>query len=326
MGLIALVFLLSCGGTPDTTHLEKEVLHPETKIALAGVDGRIDHLTYDPAGHRVFVAALGNNTVEVVDLATQARIHTMTGLHEPQGVCYIPASGRLAVANGDNGVCMFYDGKDYSEVGSIPLGGDADNVRYDGRRLYVGYGGGAIALIDPMMMKPVGDMALTGHPESFQLDDSGRIYINVPDENEIVVGDLIGPRGGAGNSGVTARWKNKGASANFPMALDARDGHLFVVYRHPAQLRMLDCHTGALLSSTPCVGDADDVFYDAGTGFVMVTGGEGYIDVFRGGTLINHIATRKGARTSLWLPDRHKLVVAVPARGGEPAALWVYGL
>ena len=319
MILIAIILLLSCQNGPDTTHLEKDLVHLGTKIPLSDVDGRIDHLSYDPAGHRLFVAALGNNTVEVVDLATRTRIHTITGLSEPQGVCYIPATGRLVVANGGNGVCVFYDGTNYSEVGRVSLGGDADNVRLDRGRLYVGYGGGAIAVIDPAAMKVLGDLSLKGHPESFQLNDSGRIFINVPDKNEIVVGVT-------GKVAATAEWKNKGASANFPMALDKKDGRLFVVYRHPAQLRMLDCHSDAVLASSSCVGDADDVFYDARSGLIFVTGGEGYLDVFRGTTLVNHLATRKGARTSLWLPDQRKLILAVPARGGEPAALWVYAL
>jgi hypothetical protein len=76
----------------------------------------------------------------------------------------------------------------------------------------------------------------------------------------------------------------------------------------------------------PCVGDTDDLFFDAASGLLFVSGGEGFVDVFRGNILINHIATRKGSRTSLWLPGERKLVVAVPARGGEAAAVWVYGM
>lgn len=319
MWIITMLLLLSCQQAPDTSHLEKDLLRLETKIPLADVAGRIDHLAFDATGHHMFVAALGNNTVEIVDLATRARIHTITDLHEPQGVAFIPSAGHLAVANGGNGVCIFYDGTNYRELGRVSLGDDADNVRFDGIHIYVGYGGGAIATIDPSARKTLGNLSLRGHPESFQLDDSGRVFINVPDENEVVVADL-------NRSAVIARWKNKGASANFPMALDKKQKHLFVVYRHPAQLRMLDSRTGAVLASSPCVGDADDVFYDAGSGLVFVTGGEGYIDVFRGTTLVNHIATRKGARTSLWLPNERRLIVAVPARAGEPAALWVYSL
>jgi len=319
MGIIPLLLLLSCRNGPDTSHLEKDLLRMETKIALPGVSGRIDHLAYDGVGHRVFVAALGNNTVEVVDLATHDRVHSITGLHEPQGVLYMPSPGRLAVANGGSGNCVFYDGHSYAEQGSLSLGDDADNLRSDGERVYVGYGNGGIAVIDPTTIRKLGDLPLKGHPESFQLGDSGRIYINIPDEGEIVAGDL-------GSLGLDSHWKNSGASANFPMALDRKGGRLFIAYRHPAQLRELDVRTGAVQASSPCVGDADDVFYDQASGLVFVSGGEGYLDVFRGTMLVNHIATRKGARTCLWLPDEKKLILAVPARAGEDAALWVYDM
>jgi hypothetical protein len=311
--------LLGCQGGPDTMHLEKDVLHLQAKIPLPGVSGRIDHLAYDSAGHRLFVAALGNNTIEVVDLAKRSRFHTISGLHEPQGLRYIPAPGRLVVADGGDGACIFYDGQNYGELGRIALGDDADNVRFDGSRVYVGYGSGGIAVIDPVTMRRLADLPLTGHPESFQVGDSGQVFINVPDAGEIVAGDL-------GMLRVQGHWKNSGASANFPMALDLQSGRLFVVYRHPAELRVLDIHSGAVKASASCVGDADDAFYDTASGLVIVTGGEGFIDVFRGAQLINHIATRKGARTSFWLPGEKKLVVAVPARGGDEAALWVFGM
>jgi DNA-binding beta-propeller fold protein YncE len=319
MNMVLLFLLLGCNGRPDTTHLGKDVLRLETKIPLRGVSGRIDHLAYDSAGHRVFVAALGNHTVEVVDLAARLRVHTISGLHEPQGVAYLPSLGRLVVADGGDGASIFYDGHSFSELGRVALGDDADNVRYDGQRVYVGYGSGGIAVIDPSTMQNVGDLPLNGHPESFQLGDSGRVYINVPESGAVVLGDLTATR-------VSATWKNKDASGNFPMALDAPGGRLFIAYRHSPQLQVINILTGTLVASMPCVGDADDVFYDPASGRVFVSGGEGFVDVFRNNELINHIATRKGARTSLWLPADRKLILAVPARGGEEAALWVYGM
>ena len=148
--------LFGCQGGPDTTYLEQDVLHLEAKIPLPGVNGRIDHLAYDTTGRRLFVAALGNNTIEVVNMANHTRIHTITGLHEPQGLRYIPSLGRLVAANGGDGACIFYDGRNYRELGRIPLGDDADNVRYYGSKVYVGYGSGAIAMIDPATMQKLG--------------------------------------------------------------------------------------------------------------------------------------------------------------------------
>ena len=70
---------------------------------LPGVEGRIDHMAVDPDGQRLFVAALGNNTLEVVDLAAHKVVHSIGDLHEPQGVAFLKDRGLLAVANGGDG-------------------------------------------------------------------------------------------------------------------------------------------------------------------------------------------------------------------------------
>src|SRR3978361_401719 len=59
-------------------------------IPLADVSGRIDHMAVDLRRGRLFVAELGNNTVDVVDLASGKIIQRIKGLKEPQGVGYAP--------------------------------------------------------------------------------------------------------------------------------------------------------------------------------------------------------------------------------------------
>src|SRR5438552_15857549 len=161
-------------------------------IPIPGVDGRIDHLSVDLKGQRLFVAALGNNTLEVVDLAQGKRIRSITGLREPQGVVYIPELDQVVVANGDDGTVRTFDGKSFMTVSSLMLGGDADNVRYDstGGRLIVGYGAGELGFIDAKSHKVIGAAKLSAHLESFQLEEyRKRIYVNVPDANQVAVFD-----------------------------------------------------------------------------------------------------------------------------------------
>jgi len=125
-------------------------VHPlpgfETSISLAGVRGRIDHLSIDPQGGRLFVAALDNNTLEVINLKQRTVIHTISGLHEPQGVLYLSALNRLYIANGEDGTVRVFDGRSYAAIKTTALGDDADNIRYDAQRhlIYVGYGTGGL--------------------------------------------------------------------------------------------------------------------------------------------------------------------------------------
>jgi DNA-binding beta-propeller fold protein YncE len=191
-------------------------------IPLRGVEGRIDHFALDAAGERLFVCALGNNTVEVLDLRKGECVRSITGLGAPQGIVYIPELDRLFVANDKGGICKIYDAKSYQPVGEINFKDDADNVRYDdsSKRIYVGFGSGGIGIISTAEGKTVGSIKLAAHPEAFELEKHGRrIFVNVPNARQVAVIDR--ERGG-----VIATWKTDGAFGNFPMALDENNHRL----------------------------------------------------------------------------------------------------
>lgn len=108
-----------------------EPLKLEKSIELPGVQGRIDHMSIDVAGQRLFVSALGNNTVEVVDLKAGKRTNTISGLKEPQGALYVPNKNRLFVANGKDGTVKIFDGTSLQLLKTIEYSEDADNLRYN---------------------------------------------------------------------------------------------------------------------------------------------------------------------------------------------------
>src|SRR5437764_13099925 len=151
-----------------------EPLRLEKTIPLPNVEGRIDNMSIDVKNQRLFMAALGNNTVEVIDIEHGKRIHSISGLREPQGVLYLPDLNRLYVANGDDGTLRIFDGSSYEPMKPIKLGEDADNIRFDAEKkhVYVGYGSGALAVMNEDGTK-VAEIKLDAHPESFQLEKSG---------------------------------------------------------------------------------------------------------------------------------------------------------
>jgi YVTN family beta-propeller protein len=296
----------------------------ETKIPLGDVQGRIDHLAVDAEGQRLFVAALGNNTVEVVDLAKRKAARTLTGFDEPQGVAYSPTIRTLYVANGGDGSVHIFRGDELTPAGRIKLGADADNVRVDptGRRIYVGYGDGALAVIDQSTHQKIADIPLKGHPESFQLEKSGsRIFVNVPDAGEIAIVDRPANRQIAG-------WPTRELHANYPMALDEANQRVLAVFRRPAVLAIYTFADGAEKARIPTCGDADDVFVDEKRGYVYVSCGEGFIDILarRDETYARaaRVKTVPGARTALFSPDLGRLFLAARARASEPEAVWVF--
>jgi len=111
-------------------------------IPLPGVEGRIDHMNVDVQGKRLFMAALGNQSVEIVDLAAGKRLHSITELGgDPEGILYVPESNLLFVSAGTPGVNI-YDGTSFKLIRSIPAPGN-DNLRYDPQSA-VDYGTGLV--------------------------------------------------------------------------------------------------------------------------------------------------------------------------------------
>ena len=291
-------------------------------IELPHVEGRIDHLTIDAEAHRLFVAALGNNTVEVIDLPSGRDVRSLSGFHEPQGIGQPLDSRAVAVANGGTGDLILLNRTSFGVDHKVPLGDDADNVRFDrkSRRFFVGYGSGAIGAVSEEGTH-IGDVKLRGHPESFQLEQGGsRMFVNVPGAGEIAVVDRVAMK-------LSASWPVATAAANYPMALDEADHRLFVGCRRPAVVLTFDTTTGKQLSSTAIVGDTDDMFFDAKRKRLYVIGGEGFVDVLQREsadrlTRVAHLATAAGARTGLLAGD--VLYVAVPHRGRQRAEVRLY--
>ena len=96
-------------------------LRLERTIELPEVQGRIDHLSVDVKGQRLFVSALGNNTVEVIDIKAGKRVKTISGLQEPQGVLYVSATDRLYVANAKDGSVRIFNGSSYALLKTVVL-------------------------------------------------------------------------------------------------------------------------------------------------------------------------------------------------------------
>lgn len=308
---------------PVAAHAADDGLELETKIPLGEVRGRIDHFAVDTGRQRLFVAELGNDTVGVIDLKSQKVLRTITGLGEPQGVGYVASTDTLYVANASDGSVRLFQGADYTPNGRIELGGDADNIRVDAQsnRVFIGYGKGGIAVVDPATRARVADIALKAHPEGFQIDRAtGRLYANVPDGRHIAVVDI-------GASRQIGSWTVQGARSNFPMVVDEASNQVVAGFRRPSRLVALALD-GTIAATHDICDDADDVFVDARRRRFYVSCGEGFLDVVdRTGAAfkrLGRVPTSSGARTSFFYPELDRLFLAVRATAREPAAIWIY--
>src|SRR5437867_1813759 len=314
----------SCGCI-IAVHAQEKTLKLKQTIPLPGVEGRIDHFALDASGERLFVCALGNNTVEVLDLRKGERIRSITGLGAPQGIVYVPELDRLFIANDKGGLCKIYDGKSFQTVGELNFKDDADNVRYDNaaKKIYVGFGSGGIAIVNAPDGKQIGSIKLSAHPEAFELEKNGkRIFVNVPNSRHVAVIDRE-------KGEVVTTWKTDLAFGNFPMALDEANHRLFVGCRLPSKLVVLNTESGDIVARIDISGDPDDVFYDSKRHRIYAICGAGKIDIIEQTDPNTYAAsarvnTADGARTGLFVSERDTLFVAVPHRGSQKAEVRAY--
>jgi YVTN family beta-propeller protein len=317
----ATVFSIAAGSTPALA--ADAALQLEAKVPLGDVRGRIDHMAVDLHRNRLFVAELGNNSVGVVDVSARKVVDRIRRLNEPQGVAYVSSSDTVYVANARDGSVRLFDADTLRATGQIDLREDADNIRVDpaAGRVFVGYGKGALAVIDPANRRKIADVDLKAHPESFQLArSSANIYANIPENREIAVIDRV-----AGKQ--IASWPLR-QEANFPMALDEEAQHVVVVFRSPPTIGVFSTRDGANVTTVAACGDADDVFLDGRRHRAYVSCGGGFLDVFdtQSGAYrrIAHILTASGARTALFVPELDRLLLAVRESRGEQAAIWIF--
>ncbi|MGH9688040.1 MAG: YncE family protein [Candidatus Acidiferrales bacterium] len=309
-------------------------------IPLPGAKGRMDHMSVDVKGHRVFVSEIGNGGVEAIDIVTRKPLHLLTGFGEPQGNYFIPSTNRLFVASGDDGTVKIFDGTSYKLVATAKFTSDADDLRLDPRtqHVIVGYSGqkfrwgkavpgpgreadGALGYVasdgDHQALLPV-----DAHPEAFEIEKNGtRVFVNVPDHHEIEVGDLTKHQ-------VIARWRVS-CTDNFPMALDEADHRLFIGCRIPPTMQVIATETGKLISSVDIPATSDDMFYDAARKRIYVLGGQGFVDVIAQKspdhyTRIARVRAEVGSRTGLFVPELNELFVAVSQSTNHPPELLVF--
>ena len=295
IGAIVLALMLLAAYVAGTMHTQPAGLAPlaaRSHVMLPGVLGRIDHFGYDGRRGNLFVSALGNNTVEVVN--NLRVIHTIRGLGHPQAVLYAAELDRLVVSAKD-GKLRFFDGATFALLKTLDFGTDTDNLRYepDERLVYVGYGDGAIAMVDPAAMERLPkEFGLGSHPESFQFEKRGaRIFVNLPDQESIGVIER--------RSGQVTKWRIEGTKTNHALAFDEESGRLFSAALQPGKLWVIDSDSGRVVSTLRIVLGVDDIWFDSARKRILASGHAGYVSVVQ----------QKG-------PDRYELIADVPTAVG----------
>ena len=319
--------------SPGTATAQKAApLRQVMAIPLPDVAGRIDHLTVDLKGSKVFLAALEKNTVEVVDVAKGIVTRTLPGFQKPQGLLYLGSLHRLFVASGKDGTVKAFDGASLKPSVSAMVSLGADAIGYDpgAKELYVGSGGsdagkdrGDLTVFDAATLREKAALSADAHAGGSIPDASGnRMFVLVPEKSEVVVVDRP-------THAVRTTWTIPGIQKNVAIALDEKNHRLFLGVRTPPSIVVLNSDTGEKVAAVPTAGTLDGLSFDRATRRIYTTGGEGFLDVTQQVDAdhyrqIARIPTGPVARTSLFVPEWRRLFVAVPRDKDRAAELRVF--
>jgi DNA-binding beta-propeller fold protein YncE len=308
---------------------EKLPLKLITTTPMPGFTGDFDHFGIDFKGNRLFLAAEEHKTVEVFDLRTGARTHSIEGFGHPLMMVYLPESNQLVVTDGDDSAVQLVDCTQYKIIKTIKLSPDVDHgvLNPVNKYYYVESGGGsnasthALSIIDTKSFRHVGDVeGLPGSSsEGMVIDRAGKkLYVNLTGTDEVGVVDL-------NTRQLVAKWALPEAHAAHAMVLDEPSHRLFIATRKPAQFIVFNTDTGKVVASLPCVGVNSDMSFDVSRKRIYVTGSE-TASVFEqhDADHYEHIAevpTAYRAKSSIFVPELKRLYVAVSGKGKPDAKL-----
>src|SRR5215469_9591683 len=239
-------------------------------VPMPGFEGcDFDHFDYDLKGNRLFLAAEDHNTVEVFNLRSGKRLHSITGFDHPHGIVFLADSNKFIVTDGGSafGKANVVSGDTYEVVDTMKLPPGADNAVYDPTRKYVyvenrgedpSGNSNILSIIDTKTFKHIGDITLPGrNSQAIAVERSGkRLFINLAATNEVGVVDLETHQ-------VIARWPVPEASVQDALALDETNHQVFIACRRPPRFIAFNTDTGKVVANLPCVGVNDDMFFDA---------------------------------------------------------------
>ena len=309
------LLVLSAAGGP-TSRPQYHIAH---EVSLPGDDGW-DDLTFEPGGHRLFIAH--GTQVQVLDterLALDGTIPDTPGVH---AIALAPDLGRGYITAGRSGTVVVFDLKTLKRLKEIKVTGEnPDAIIYDvtTHRVFSFNGRGRNATaIDAKTDEVVGTIALDAKPEFAVSDDKGHVYVNLEDKSSIAA---IDPQ----QLTVTAVWPITGCEEPSGLALDAGGQRLFAGCDNKV-MAVMDATSGKVLGTAPIGEGVDGAKYDPGArlAFASSGGGEGVLTAVAlkssgSPEVVQSLTTRRGART-MALDERSHRIYTVTANFGPPPA------
>ena len=288
------------------------------EVKLPG-DGGWDDLTFDDAGHRLFIAH--GTQVQVVDtdkLTLAGAIDDTPGVH---GIALAGDVGHGYISAGRSGAIVVFDLKSLARLKEIKATGEnPDAILYDSatHRVFSFNGRGRNAtVIDVKTDEVIGTIALDAKPEFAVSDGKGMVYVNLEDKSSIAQID-------AQHLKVTAVWPITGCEEPSGLAIDLTGQRLFAGCDNKV-MAVVDARSGRTLGTAPIGDHVDGAKYDSGAHLAFASCGEGVLTAVATNPsgkpeVAQSVPTQRGARTMALDEHSHRLFLVTASLGPPPAA------
>lgn len=315
IGFLALIALASAPAL-GAQRAVSPTYHVSRRLPLGG-EGGWDYLTVDTARARLFITR--SDRVMVVDEASGKLLGEIPGLNRGHGVALDYSTNHGFATSGADSTVVMFDLATLAVLKRVPAADDADAVLYDPASKHVfSFNGDAnsATVLDAATGNRVGTIALGGKPEFGVTDRAGRVYVNIEDKAEVVEIDATAMT-------VRRRWSLAPCEDPTGLALDAEHQRLFSVCGN-ALLAVSDIARGAVVATQPIGRGVDGAGFDAATGDVFASAGEGKLTVVHEDGpnryhVVTTVATMPGARTMTIDPKSHRVYTVSARFAAQPA-------
>jgi YVTN family beta-propeller protein len=195
-----------------------------TPLASIAIPDFPQFLAVDPSSDRVYVDHAGSNEVSVIDAGNRTVIATIPLGDSVTGIAADPATHRVYVANFFNNAIAVIDEATNLVVGHIDVSAAAIGfgggvplglaANADTHRVYVGLGGGSVAVIDETTDAVVGKIVTGGTPTGVAVNritnrvyaddqDLGRVFVIDGTTNSLLTTVAVPQRSGGGDVSVS---------------------------------------------------------------------------------------------------------------------------
>ncbi len=288
-------------------------------VSLPGGATRLDYQVIDPESKRLYIAHLGDGTVDVVDLNRLMVLGTVDHVDSAHGIAIAPDQHSIIASASGTNEAVIIDTQTMSITGRVPTGNTPDGIAYDPQngRAYVSNEHDHVeTVIDVAHGTAAGSIDIGGEAGNTIYDPvTNTVMVNVQSTNKLLTIDPATNR-------IINRTSLTGCNSNHGLYVNGAVGLAYVACEGNATLLVVDLRSHKTIARFD-VGQTPDVLaYDTGLSRLYVASESGVVSVFqlegRGLRKVGEAKLADGAHTVAVDQSTHRVLFPLENVNGKP--------